>query len=137
MQRLSLILALLTWQGTCWSQSVVVVVRADTSINALSREEVANIFLGRNAFLPNKEKVVPIDAPEQSGIYAQFHELVTLKSPTQLKAYWAKMVFAGASVPPRELEASVAARLVASDGAFIAYVDRKWVTDKMKVVYAF
>lgn len=120
----------------CWAE-MVVVINADSPVNQLSRQEVADIFLGRTPFLPNMERVIPIESLENSEAYRDFHANVTRKNLTQLNAYWARMVFAGRAAPPQEMNAQQAKKLIESSRIYIAYVDRSLLSSKMKVVFEY
>ena len=120
----------------CWAE-LVVVINIDSPVNLLSRQEVADIFLGRTPFLPNMEKVIPLENLENSDAYRDFHANVTRKSLTQLNAYWARMVFAGRASPPQEMSGLQAKKLVESNRNYIAYVDRSLLSNKMKVVFEY
>lgn len=120
----------------CWAE-MVVVINVDSPINQLSRQEVADIFLGRTPFLPNMEKVIPIESLENTDAYRDFHANVTRKNLTQLNAYWARMVFAGRAAPPQEMSGLQAKKLVESNRNYIAYVDRTLLSSKMKVVFEY
>lgn len=120
----------------CWAE-MVVVINVDSPISQLSRQEVADIFLGRTPFLPNMERVIPIESLENSDAYRDFHANVTRKNLTQLNAYWARMVFAGRASPPQEMNGLQARKLIESNRSYIAYVDRTLLSNKMKVVFEY
>jgi ABC-type phosphate transport system substrate-binding protein len=116
---------------------MVVVLNVNTPVNTLTREQVADIFLGRANVLPNKEKIIPIERIEGSLHYVDFHNSVTLKNSTQIRAHWAKMVFAGKSTPPREMSQEETKRLIETQRNYISYIEKNLVSDKLKIVFVY
>lgn len=136
MRRFLLFLLCLGLQSYSWADGVVVL-NSGVMVDRLTREQVADIFLGRTNFLPNMEKIVPLEDLETTAAYRDFHANVTRKNLTQLNAHWAKMVFAGRASPPQELNAEAAKKLVETSRVYIAYIDRSQVTTKMKIIYEY
>lgn len=136
MRRFLPFLLCLSLQSYCWADGVVVL-NNGVMVDRLTREQVADIFLGRTNFLPNMEKIVPLEDLETTAAYRDFHANVTRKSLTQLNAHWAKMVFAGRASPPQVLSMETAKKLVETNRAYIAYIDRSQVTTKMKIIYEY
>lgn len=116
---------------------MVVVMNSNSSIANVSREQVADVFLGRSKSLRNNQKIIPLECKEDDKNYLDFHEKVTRKNMTQMKAHWAKMVFAGKAAPPKELAPEEAIKLIEASQDYIGYVDRKFVTGKMKIVFEY
>ena len=119
----------------CAQAEVVVIAHPNASSNQLSREQVANIFLGRTNTLPEGTAVVAFEQLESNKSFAEFHQLVTGKSIIQFKAYWAKMVFAGKASPPRELNADEVKNVVSKNINAIGYIDRSMVDNSVKIVF--
>lgn len=114
---------------------VVVVAANGSSIPPLSRNQVAEIFLGKFSEAPDGRPVVPIDLAESSAVREEFYTVFASKSAPQLRSYWTRMVFIGRGLPPRtanspgEVKALLAANLRA-----IAYLDRRDVDASLKIV---
>lgn len=109
---------------------VVVVVNANAPEASMSREEVAQYFLGKSGAL------VPIDQPESAPIRAEFYKKVADKDPSQVKALWSKLVFTGKATMPKEAANSADVRkAVAANPKAIGYIDRSAVDATVKVVY--
>jgi ABC-type phosphate transport system substrate-binding protein len=114
---------------------VVAVVSAKSSVTALSKYQVADIFLGKTVRFPNGVQAVPIDQKEGSAARTEFYTTYANKSPAQLKAHWSKVVFTGRGKPPASVENSVEARkLIAADPRAIAYIDRSAVDGSVRVL---
>lgn len=118
------------------SADVVVIVNRQNPIEQLSREQVADIFLGRSAVFPNGIKAMAIEQAESQPDYVAFHALVTGKNTIQLRAYWSKMVFSGQALPPIEVSPDKTLPLVRRSSNSIAYADRARVDDTVKVVFS-
>ena len=116
---------------------VVAVVSSRCPESALSRNQVADIFLGRTSRFPDGKQVVPIDQAEGSAARDEFYAAFTGKSPAQVKAHWSKIIFTGRGQPPREVPNSVEMKkLVAGNPSAIGYIDRKLVDGSVKILRA-
>lgn len=114
---------------------VLPVVSAKSSIDRLSKKDLADIFLGRTARSPDGAPVVPVDQDEGSTTRDAFYATFIGKTPAQLRAYWSKIIFTGRGKPPPSVPDGVAARkLVATNPHAIAYVDRNQLDSTVKPV---
>ncbi len=114
---------------------VVVVVSTKSSVKSLTAEQVTKIFLGKVVTFPNGKTVFPIDQPEGSAARDEFYTKVAHKSPSQLTAYWAKVIFTGDGRPPKLLADSMAVRkAIASNPNAIGYIDKSAVNRSVRVV---
>ncbi len=104
---------------------VVVVVSSRSTLTALSRSQIVDVFLGRTRRFPDGKLAQPIDQLEGSAARGEFYMRYADKTPAQLKAYWSKIIFTGRGQPPLALAsaAEVKKRLAASPAA-ISYIDR-------------
>jgi hypothetical protein len=104
---------------------MVVIVSAKRAAPPLHADQVAAIFLGQTARLPDGAEVIPLDLTANSPLRDEFYRRVANKNRALLKAWWSKMVFTGRGQPPRELPDSVSVRkLVADNPYLIGYIDR-------------
>ena len=130
----SLTLASLPCAGAA-AESVVPVVSARSHVKELNADQVADIFLGKTSRFPDGTEAVPIDQSEESPAREKFYARFTGKSPSQLKAYWSKLIFTGRGQPPRQVASSTEAKkLVARNPNAIAYIDATLVDDTVRVV---
>jgi len=89
----------------------------------ISTDEVSRIFLGKSKSFPGGESAIPIDQDGGSDVRADFSDAVLDKSVSQLKAYWAKLVFTGKGSPPKEIGGdSDVIEVVSSNPNLIGYV---------------
>ena len=114
---------------------VVPVVSAKSSIDHLSRKDLADIFLGRTTRSPDGAPVVPVDQDESSTTRDEFYTTFLGKTPAQLRAYWSKIIFTGRGRPPPTVpDAAAARKLVATNPHAIAYVERNQLDSTVKPV---
>jgi ABC-type phosphate transport system substrate-binding protein len=115
----------------------VAVVSIKAPLTALTKSQVADIFLGKVARFPDGSAAVPIDQAEGSPAREEFYLAFTGKSPSQLNAHWSKIIFTGRGQPPAEVAdaAEVKRRLAANPNA-IGYVDAALVDATLRIVSA-
>lgn len=114
---------------------IAVVVNQATDVDALSRTDVINIFMGRFRQFPSGATALPIDMPV-SPVRAQFYRALVNKEPAEINAYWARLVFAGRTSAPIQTNTAddVLKALHANPGG-IAYLERSRVTTREKIVF--
>jgi ABC-type phosphate transport system substrate-binding protein len=115
---------------------VVVVVGAGSPIAALSADDIARIFLGKTETTSDGGRVVPVDAPEGTAVREAFYRQLTGKTPAQVRAYWARLIFTGSGRPPRQLDTTALAKLLDDNPRAIGYVDRAAVPPGARIVYS-
>ncbi len=104
--------------------SDLVIITASDNVEELKVEDIARIYLGKVSRYPSGAEVVPLDLDPSDPSYIRFARLVLKKTPTQLKAYWAKRIFTGKGKPPRILQNREELRaLVASHKRYLSYID--------------
>ena len=109
---------------------VVVVVNPKAAEAAMTKEQVAQFFLGKSSAM------TPIDQPEDAPVRAEFYKKVTDKDTSQAKALWSKLVFTGKATMPKEVANSAAVRAaVAANPKAIGYMEKSAVDATVKVVY--
>jgi ABC-type phosphate transport system substrate-binding protein len=114
---------------------VVVVVSSKSTVKTLTAEQTAKIFLGKVVTFPNGQTALPIDQPEGSSVRDEFYSKVAHKNPSQITAYWAKIIFTGDSRPPMLLDDSTAVRkAIAKNPNAIGYIDKSAVNRSVRVV---
>ncbi|MBM3202305.1 phosphate ABC transporter substrate-binding protein [Candidatus Woesearchaeota archaeon] len=116
---------------------IVVIVNAQSPVSRLEKNQVSDLFLGKVATFPDGSQAVPLDQDNNSGLHSEFHDKVTGKSLSQLRAYWSRLVFTGKATPPREIPDSGQLRtLIATNPNMIGYIDKGAVDTRVKVVYS-
>jgi ABC-type phosphate transport system substrate-binding protein len=114
---------------------VVAVVSAKSTITSLSKNEVADIFLGKTSRFPDGQAVIPIDQAESSPLRDEFYTKFTGKSPAQLRAHWSKIIFTGRGQPPPVVLNSIEMKKrIAANPAAIGYIERDMVDGSVKIL---
>ena len=118
------------------SAGVAVIGNPDLGMNSITAAQAADIFLGKMTKLPDGTQIKVIEHKDGDAVKEEFYDKVVGKSPSQLKAYWAKLVFTGEGVPPKEYagDKSVLERVSATPGA-IGYVSDGSVNKSVKVLF--
>jgi ABC-type phosphate transport system substrate-binding protein len=121
--------------GHASANDVVVVVSSKNPPLQLSKEQVADIFLGRAHRFPDGRRAVPIDLGEGSPVREAFYDTFLGRSAAQMKAHWSKIIFTGRGQPPRQVADEREARLHLSENAdAVAYLAREQVDASVRIV---
>jgi len=114
----------------------VVVTGAKSSLNALDRDQVRDLFLGHMSTLPTGRNATLVDQPQSSPLRDEFYLKVANKSAAQARALWAKLYFTGRGVPPREgLDSADVKRIVNSTPDAIGYIEESALDSSVKVIF--
>lgn len=113
------------------SADLVVVVKADSRVEHLTREQVSDIFLGRYRSLPGGDRAIPLD---NELAMTDFYKTLVGRSPADIGAYWARLRFSGGMKPPERMSEAEALKTVASVPGAITYVDRKRIDERVRVI---
>jgi ABC-type phosphate transport system substrate-binding protein len=117
--------------------AVVAVVSANSTVTTLSRNQVADIFLGKVARFPNGNAAVPVDQAEGTLVRDEFYAQFAGKSAGQIKAHWSKIIFTGRGRPPRTMPNSIEIKkLLAKDPNAIGYIEQSAVDATVRVLLA-
>jgi ABC-type phosphate transport system substrate-binding protein len=114
---------------------IVVVVSDKSDVTSLSKNQLADIFLGKAARYPNGRLAVPIDQSEGAAARDEFYARFIGKSAAQLKAHWSKIIFTGRGQPPRATSnSSDTKRLLRENPNAISYIEQSEVDATVRVV---
>lgn len=103
----------------------------DVSVNSA---ELKDIFLGKLNSLPNGKKIVAIDQ-EPGDVREEFLKKLVNKTESQLKAYWAQLVFTGRGQPPKQvMDDEEVKEFVSENPNMIGYIDSEEVDSTVKVI---
>lgn len=130
------VLALALGAGTrAASADVVAVVSSKSSVTALSKNQIVDIFLGKTSHFPDGDQAVPIDQVEGSAARDEFYARFSGKSAAQIKAHWSKIIFTGRGQPPKEVSSSIEVKnQVAQNPKSIGYIERSLVDGSVRVL---
>jgi len=105
---------------------------------SFSNKDIQRLFLGKSKTFPGGKTAIPIDQPMESPIRQNFGKSVLGKSYLQVKSYWARAVFTGRGIPPKEVNGDdELKKLVADNPNTIGYIDDSMVDSSVRVVHRF
>lgn len=107
------------------ARAEMVVIVNEKNQNAMSRRQVARLFLDRSSSFPDGTRAKAINMPDDSLMYSLFARQVLKKTPRELKRYWAKKSFNGAAIEPETVSGGQKriVEYVKNHPGAIAYVD--------------
>ena len=115
---------------------VAVVVNPSVSVSATS-DDISKLFLGKSNNL-NGVSLTPIDQEEGSAVKEAFYQSAAKKTPSQLNAYWSRIIFTGKGQPPNAVfDDDEVKEVVAKDPSAIGYIDSGSVDASVKVISTF
>ncbi len=118
------------------AEDMVVVVNPKNGVNKLTREEVIDIFLGRNRQLSTGLTALPLDLPGVSLEREAFYLRLTGKSMSEINAYWARLIFSGRASPPTQVRSQEESmQMVIDNRSAIGYLERSKISSQVKVVF--
>ena len=114
-------------QATAGELGVVVVMAPGAP--ALSKDQIASIYLGRN------NELKPLDLPDSNPTRESFYKKATDRDANQVKAVWSRIIFTGQGQPPKEVpDAAAVKKAVAADPKAVGYIAKSDVDASVKVV---
>jgi ABC-type phosphate transport system substrate-binding protein len=129
------VLALCGFTAIATAEDIVVIVNPKNSSAALTTDEVAGIFLGKNSTLPGGGTAAPADQAEGSPLRETFYQKAASKDASQVKAVWSRIVFSGKGAPPKPMSSSAdMKKFIASEPNGIGYIEKSAVDSSVKVV---
>lgn len=122
--------------GTGVNADIAIIVHPASTVET-SKDDIVRLYTGRSNNL-NGAAVEPLNLSDGHDLRNSFDNDVLGRSPSQVKAYWSKLVFTGKGSPPKEVgSAAEVIDLVAKNPNIIGYVSKADVTDNVKVVTTF
>lgn len=106
--------------------------------NALTKEEIASLYLAKNKTFADGKTAIPLDRTEGSPLRSEFISKVLNKDEAQMKAYWSRLIFTGKGVPPKVVTSDEELKdIVARNLDAIGFIDASAVDDTVKIVAKF
>ena len=104
---------------------VVVIANTSTNISEATSEQVINVFLGKSDSLSGVSGLQAVDQAEGNSNRDKFYNATGNKTPSQIKAYWARIIFSGKGKPPQTLQSDAEVKkFVAANTAAIGYISK-------------
>lgn len=115
---------------------LVVVVNARCGVAAMTRNEVINVFFGRNRQFFNGVTVEPVDLSDAHPDRKRFYSALVGKDVSEVNAYWAREIFSGRMQPlSRVASSDEVLRWVVSHAGGIGFMDSTRVDARVRVVF--
>ena len=115
---------------------IVVIANPQSGIEKLSKDEVINLYMGRNRKLASGITAMPIDLTAANAEKAKFYSIMVNKNLPEINSYWARLMFSGQGSPPVQAEShDEVLDIVSSNKGAIGYVDRKKLDKRVKLIY--
>ena len=106
-----------------------VVVIGNPAAQALTKEQVADFFLGKS------QGMKLLDLPSSAPVKAVFYQKVSGHDLSQVKATWARLIFTGKAHAPKEVaDAAAVKKAVAEDPKALGYIQKSEVDSSVKVL---
>ncbi len=115
---------------------VAVIGNKSIAADSLTARQISNLWLGKSKFIPGGGKPIVVDQVSGTSVHNDFYKNVVKKNGSQLKAYWAKVVFSGKRAPPMVLMSDAdVINWVASTPGGLGYIDSASVNETVKVLF--
>ena len=99
----------------------VVIVSAKAPVGSLSKDQVADLFVGKSQQLGGAAAALV----DQAELKEDFYGKATGRNAAQNKATWTKLLFTGKGNPPKEVSGNgEVKKFVAANPAAIGYIDK-------------
>jgi len=123
------IIASVSLYSTASYGEIVIIVNSKSPIKNADKTQIGAVFLGKFRRI-NGHLITPLDQYEGSHSRDEFYKKITKKTPSQINAYWSRLIFTGKGMPPeREPGDMEVIDLVVDDPSFIGYVNAKSLKD--------
>jgi uncharacterized cupredoxin-like copper-binding protein len=115
--------------ATAQAADTEVVVIGNPAAQTLTKEEVADLFLGKN------QGMKLLDLPNSAPVKAVFYQKVSGHDLSQVKATWARLIFTGKAHAPKEVaDAAAVKKAVAADPKALGYIQKSELDPSVKVL---
>jgi ABC-type phosphate transport system substrate-binding protein len=123
--------------GNASAASIVVIVHPDSPLKEASQDEIKKLFLAKSSKIQGVG-LKPVAQNSSQSIRVVFDEDILGKSPSRAKAYWSRLVFTAAGMPPPELDTNAAVvKWVSENPEAIGYVEASTMDSSVKALKKF
>jgi ABC-type phosphate transport system substrate-binding protein len=125
MMRQTILICICLWASAAHAEpDITVIANSNNDLGALTRKQIADIYMGRTTSLPNGSVPLPLDYQGDSAVRSRFYQFITGKNMAQINAYWARLSFTGQANPPRRLtDRATIMQVVEKNQGALGYVD--------------
>ncbi|GAA5173902.1 hypothetical protein GCM10025771_02280 [Niveibacterium umoris] len=111
------------------ADGVVIVVRRDSPIGSLTRDEAYNLFV-----LDRRGTLAPFDLPETELARQALYQELAGRNVTMMRALRARLVFSGQGRPPQQVELEEMLQRLQADRNAIGYLPAGAVPDGLRIL---
>lgn len=130
-----LISTITIFSAPLFAAEIAIIVNANHALKSATQQEIKRLYLGKTSKLSGA-KFIPVDQSADKAIRTLFYEEVCEKTPNQLKAYWAQLIFTGSGSPPPVLDGDhEVVSWVGKNEDAIGYVDAKMLNEKVRPIF--
>lgn len=116
-------------------KQIAVVVPSTSRVDALSKAEVIDLFMGRFSETNDGEALVPLDYKSEMDLKGSFYQTLVNRSLRQVNSYWSRLLFSGrAKAPVQVASIENLDDLFRDNQNYVAYVPMNAVSKEMKIV---
>lgn len=114
---------------------IYVIANPNLPATQLSREQIADLYLGRVRSVESGAYVILFDQPDAQPVRERFFKLIANMSLTQVNAYWARLTFTGRQHPPQsQANDAKVIEAVSRDPRAIGYVGSPPSDNQVRVI---
>lgn len=134
MAKIFIYLILLISVQSLWAQDIAIVVHKQNNLEAMNKQQLLDIFMGRVRSYETGLFAIPVDLEQ---LRMDFYYKLTGRSLEQIDAYWARLMFSGQSRQPvKTSQPSDVIKIVSENRGAIGYLYLDSVDHaKVKVVF--
>lgn len=129
-------LLLLCFSDRSFAADFVVITHANNGVDKMGKNEIINIYMGRNIRMPNGVRAIPIDLASSTKNKSSFYMFMMEKELAEINSYWARLKFSGQGNAPVQMDnAEDVLEFVSRNKGALAYLDKTKVDKRVKVVF--
>lgn len=112
-----------------------VIVHPSNPAAALTRQQLAKLFLKKATVWDNGTPAIPVDLKSSSAVRQFFSKLILDKSVQNVKMYWQQLIFSGKEVPPVEKSSDYdVVKFVENTPGSVGYISSETSPGKCKII---
>ncbi len=121
-----------SYTSIAMANDIAIVTHVENTNERITKAEAVNIFMGRFRQYPNGQRAKPYDNNSSKNT---FYKKLINKSPAEVKAYWARLIFSGRTLPPKSLKDSTTViEKIQSDKQAISYIPLNQANESVKIL---
>ena len=116
------------------SPAIVIVVGHRSSVQAVTRDELREMYLKRRRIWPSGSPAVPVNLPAQDPVRIAFSLRVLGRRPEQLMTHWDRQYFEGITPPVVLHSGASVCEYVAAEPNAIGYLPLNEASESCRVI---